>query len=100
MEYRSFGSASKIAGPVAQTRARWLGRIHLDPSRSSMPKHPNIRVLRHHSFEDLDMLQIRDIDVIASIARYHTPTRAQIIRLHSPTDHDGRITRKRLRNIH
>src|SRR6266436_4216077 len=46
------------------------------------------------------MLQIRDIEVMASVARYYTLTRAQINRLHFPTDHDGRITRKRLRIIH
>jgi hypothetical protein len=46
------------------------------------------------------MLQIRDIEVIASVTRYYTLTRAQINRLHFPTDHDGRITRKRLRSIH
>src|SRR5437763_6985198 len=46
------------------------------------------------------MLQLRDTEVIASVARYYTLTRAQINRLHFPTDHDGRITRKRLRIIH
>jgi hypothetical protein len=45
------------------------------------------------------MLQIRDIEVIASVARYYTLTRSQINRLHFPTDHDGRITRKRVRFI-
>ncbi len=42
------------------------------------------------------MLQLRDIDLIASVARYYTLTRAQINRLHFPNDHDGRITRRRL----
>ncbi len=46
------------------------------------------------------MLQIRDIEIIASVARYYTLTRAQINRLHFPNDHDGRITRKRLSIIH
>lgn len=46
------------------------------------------------------MLQLRDIEVLASVARYYTLTRGQINRLHFPTDHDGRITRKRLRLIH
>ena len=45
------------------------------------------------------MLQLRDIEVMASVARYYTLTRGQINRLHFPTDHDGRITRKRLRII-
>lgn len=46
------------------------------------------------------MIVLRDIEVIASVARYYTLTRAQINRLHYPTDHDGRLTRKRLRLIH
>jgi len=46
------------------------------------------------------MLQLRDIEVLASVARYYTLTRAQINHLHFPTDADGRITRKRLRLIH
>src|SRR5437762_3337955 len=46
------------------------------------------------------MLQLRDIEIIASVARYYTLTRGQINRLHFPSDHDGRITRKRLRLIH
>ncbi len=46
------------------------------------------------------MLQLRDIEVLASVARYYTLTRAQINRLHFPADHDGRITRKRLRVLH
>ena len=46
------------------------------------------------------MLQIRDIEVLASVARYYTLTRAQVNRLHFPTDADGRITRKRLRLLH
>ena len=46
------------------------------------------------------MLQLRDIEVIASVARYYTLTRGQINRLHFPTDRDGRITRKRLNLIH
>lgn len=46
------------------------------------------------------MLQIRDIEVVASVARYYTLTRAQINRLHFPNDHDGRVTRKRLTIIH
>lgn len=46
------------------------------------------------------MLQLRDIEVMASVARYYTLTRAQINRLHFPSDHDGRITRKRLRLLH
>ena len=33
-------------------------------------------------------------------ARYYTLTRAQINRIHFPNDHDGRITRKRMRIIH
>ena len=41
------------------------------------------------------MLQLRDIEVMASIARYYTLTRLQINRIHFPNDHDGRITRKR-----
>src|SRR5207244_3091882 len=41
-----------------------------------------------------------DIEVIASVAHYYTLTRAQINRLHFPNDHDGRLTRKRLRLIH
>lgn len=49
---------------------------------------------------DLGMLQLRDIEVIASVARYYTLSRGQINRLHFPNDHDGRITRKRLRVIH
>ena len=46
------------------------------------------------------MIVLRDIEVIASVARYYTLTRAQINKLHYPTDHDGRLTRKRLRLIH
>ena len=46
------------------------------------------------------MLQLRDIEVMASVARYYTLTRAQINCLHFPTDADGRITRKRLRLLH
>lgn len=46
------------------------------------------------------MLQLRDIEVIASVTRYYTLTRAQINRLHFANDHDGRITRKRLSIIH
>jgi hypothetical protein len=46
------------------------------------------------------MIQLRDIEVLASVARYYTLTRAQINRIHFPTDHDGRITRKRLRILH
>jgi hypothetical protein len=42
------------------------------------------------------MIQLRDIDVVGSVARYYTLTRAQINRLHFPNDHDGRITRRRL----
>jgi hypothetical protein len=42
------------------------------------------------------MLQLRDIEVIASVARYYTLTRGQINRLHFPSDHDGRVTRRRL----
>ena len=45
------------------------------------------------------MLQLRDLEVIASVARYYTLTRGQINRLHFVTDHDGRITRKRLKLI-
>lgn len=44
--------------------------------------------------------QLRDVEVIASVARYYTLTRAQINRLHFPNDHDGRLTRKRLRILH
>src|SRR5437660_12743392 len=99
MDYRSFGSASGIAGPDAQVRERWPGRSHLG-LRDLLCRRPDIRVLRHTSIEDLDMLQIRDIEVIASVARYYTLTRAQINRLHFPTDEDGRITRKRLGVIH
>src|ERR1700676_4449669 len=43
------------------------------------------------------MLQLRDIEVLASVARYYTLTRGQINRLHFPTDADGGIPRKRLR---
>ena len=46
------------------------------------------------------MIVLRDIEVIASVARYYTLTRAQINKLHYPTDHDGRLTRKRVRLIH
>jgi hypothetical protein len=46
------------------------------------------------------MLQLRDIEVIATVARYYTVTRSQINLLHFPSDHDGRITRKRLRLLH
>ncbi|MDP9025377.1 MAG: replication-relaxation family protein [Candidatus Eremiobacteraeota bacterium] len=51
-------------------------------------------------FEDLAMFQLRDIDVLESVARYRTLTRAQINRLHFPTDAEGRLTRKRLRLLH
>lgn len=46
------------------------------------------------------MLQHRDIDVLASVARYYTLTRTQINRLHFPADFDGRITRRRLMILH
>lgn len=46
------------------------------------------------------MLQIRDIELMASVVRYYTLTRSQINALHFPTDRDGRITRKRLNVIH
>ncbi len=46
------------------------------------------------------MLQLRDTDVLASVARYYTLTRSQINRLHFPTDIDGRVTRRRLRVLH
>jgi Replication-relaxation len=46
------------------------------------------------------MLQLRDIEVLASVARYYTLTRSQVNRLHFPADHDGRITRKRLNILH
>ena len=45
-------------------------------------------------------VRLRDIEVLASVARYYTLTRGQINRLHFPSDHDGRITRKRLRLLH
>ena len=38
--------------------------------------------------------------ILDAVARYYTLTRAQINKLHYPTDHDGRLTRKRLRLIH
>jgi Replication-relaxation len=38
----------------------------------------------------------RDLDILRSIAHYYTLTRAQISRLHFPTDAQGRMTRKRL----
>jgi Replication-relaxation len=46
------------------------------------------------------MLQLRDLDVLASVARYYTLTRSQINRLHFPADFDGRITRRRLMLLH
>ena len=45
------------------------------------------------------MLQLLDIEVISSVTRYYSLTRGQINRLHFPTDHDGRITRRRLKVI-
>lgn len=42
------------------------------------------------------MLTPRDIQVVVSLARYYTLTRAQINRLHFPDDEDGRLTRRRL----
>src|SRR5207302_1151744 len=45
------------------------------------------------------MLQLRDIEVLASVARYYTLTRGQMNRLHVATDSDGRITRKRLPGV-
>jgi len=98
--YRSFGNASRITEPDAKVRGHWPGRNHLDHSRSSNAEHLFIRVHRHPFLGDLDMLQLRDIEVISSVVRYYTLTRAQINRLHFPTDSDGRITRKRLRVLH
>lgn len=46
------------------------------------------------------MVPTRDIELLASVARYYTLTRKQINALHFPTDTDGRITRKRLRLLH
>lgn len=46
------------------------------------------------------MLQVRDIEILASVARYYTLTRAQVNRIHFPADADGRITRRRLRLLH
>src|SRR5438309_2425231 len=46
------------------------------------------------------MLQLRDLEVLSSVARYYTLTRGQINRLHFPADIDGRITRRRLRLLH
>lgn len=65
-----------------------------------MPKHLIYQGASASFLEDLGMLQLRDIEIIASVARYYTLTRAQINRLHFPTDYDGRITRKRVRIIH
>lgn len=66
-----------------------------------MPKHLKFQGASASFFKgDPGMLQLPDIEVIASVARYYTLTRGQINRLHFPTDHDGRITRKRLRLIH
>lgn len=45
------------------------------------------------------MLTPRDIQVVCSVARYHTLTRSQITRLHFSDDDDGRITRKRLQEL-
>jgi hypothetical protein len=46
------------------------------------------------------MLQDRDLDILASVARYYTLTRLQINRLHLPADFDGRLTRRRLMVLH
>jgi len=46
------------------------------------------------------MLATRDIELLASVARYYTLTRKQINWLHFPTDVDGRVTRRRLRILH
>lgn len=46
------------------------------------------------------MLQPRDLDILASVARYYTLTRTQINRLHFPADFDGRISRRRLMILH
>lgn len=43
------------------------------------------------------MIPPRDCEILHSVARYDTLTRAQVTRLHFPTDDDGRVTRKRLR---
>jgi hypothetical protein len=68
---------------------------------SSMPKHLIFQgAPASFIYEDLGMLQIRDIEVLKSVARYYTLTRAQINRLHFPADFDGRISRKRLALLH
>lgn len=46
------------------------------------------------------MLATRDIELLASVARYYTLTRKQINLLHFPSDIDGRVTRRRLRILH
>lgn len=42
------------------------------------------------------MITLRDTQLLLSLARYYTLTRAQINRLHFPEDRNGRLTRRRL----
>lgn len=45
------------------------------------------------------MLTDRDFDVLVSVVKFYTLTRAQISRLHFPTDDGGRMTRKRTQHL-
>lgn len=91
-----------LPGPPNLTlRCRNAGPVvTISKSRSSHAERPTFPGASAYFLEDLDMLQLRDIEVLVSVARYYTLTRGQINRLHFPNDHDGRITRKRLNLLH
>jgi len=83
--------------PTAQVRARWPGRNHSGPTGIFYAEHLIFQGASAFLFKRISACcKIRDIEsAVVSRALLHAQSRADQSNP-LPTDHDGRITRRRL----